>query len=210
MAHLVAFGKAGTQRALLCGGDNRIGLYETDTQQRKRVFVEKNHLAHSSSCFAWSGASTSGGGAASSSSGSSSSAKRKSSGGSGEAAGDILAIGCSDGTIIVWNLVTGVVERVLGALNETPVPTDVALSNDGKSLFVSSAASVVQYSVKDGTLLQTLKAGKHGALKLAMNPLADVLAIARLVASSSSIYLSLSLSLGLSLTPVFSPWTISP
>lgn len=168
MAFLGEFSES-RKNFLLCGSDNRVNLYETDTQKRQRVFVEKNHLSHSYSSFAWSNGSSS-----------SSSSKRKS-GGAEIAKNDILAIGCSDGTIIIWNLLTGVVQKTLGTPNETPVPTDLALSNDSKTLFVSSHSNVAQYNLEDGQILQTLKAGKHGALKLAMNPKADVIAIARYV-----------------------------
>ena len=162
----VEFGCLVGARALLCGSDNRLSLYDADTQKRQRVFVEKNHLSHSYTCFAWSAA---GGGTG----------KR----GTGDGGvDDLLGVGCSDGTIIVWNLVTGTVDRVLGVSNETPVSTDLAFSNDKGSLFVSSQSSVLQYSIKDGALMQTLKAGKRGALKLAMNPKANVLALARSVA----------------------------
>jgi WD40 repeat protein len=166
-----AFGAFGGSKALLCGGDNRVSQYEADAQRRERVFVEKNHLAHSYSSFAWTG---------SSSSSSSSSSKRRNSG-PGDAADELLAVGCSDGTVVVWNLTTGVVTTVLGTANETPAPTDLAFSNDHAHLFVSSQSSVVQYGVKDGVLAQSLKAGKHGALKIAMNPKASVLAIAKSV-----------------------------
>ena len=78
-------------------------------------------------------------------------------------------------------MTTGVVERVLGLANDSPVPTDLVFSNDNSQLFVSSQTNVVQYGVKDGAVVQSLKAGKHGALKLAMNPKANVLAVARFV-----------------------------
>ena len=162
-------------RVLLCGSDNRITLYDADSQKRQRSFVEKNYLAHAYTSFAMVGGGGNSNGSSSSSS--SSGGKRRNSGG-GDGGDELLAIGCSDGTIILWNLVTGMADKVLGNANESPVPTDLAFSNAGNSLFVSSQSSVVQYSVKDGALVQALKAGKHGALKLAMNPKAAVLAIA--------------------------------
>ena len=148
------FNSSGKQ--FICvSSDNRVSLFDTDTQKRRRVYVEKNHLSHSYHCSSWRN-------------------------GKNEDLG-LFAVGASDGTVIIWDLVRGVVSKVIGQVNESAVPSDIVFANDGKSLFVCSEGSsqILQYNVSDGSQLKSLKAGKKGASKMAINPKAGVLAVAR-------------------------------
>ena len=89
-------------------------------------------------------------------------------------------MGFSDGIIVVWDLNRGVVARTIGKANESETPTDIVFSNDAKSIFVSSAQNqIVQYDVATGAVLASLKTGKKGVHRMAMNPKIDVIAAAR-------------------------------
>lgn len=133
--------------------DNRIHLWDTATSRELRTYVEKQHLSHSYTCSVWK-------------------AGKKDNLG-------FFAVGASDGTVIVWDLTRGVVSKVLGKINESPIPTSVAFSNDGKSLLVSSSQNdVLQYDLITGEQIHTFKAGKKGVLKMAINPRVDVVAAA--------------------------------
>ena len=132
--------------------DNRVHLWDTDTRKERRTYVEKQHLAHSYTCSSWRS-------------------------GNKENLG-YFAVGASDGVIIVWDLTRGVVVKTFGKINESPAPTSLVFSNDSKSLLVSSAQNhVVQYDLTSGAEIRSVKAGKKGVLKIALNPKVDVIAV---------------------------------
>ena len=132
--------------------DNRVHLWDTDTRKERRTYVEKQHLAHSYTCSSWR------------------SGKKENLG--------YFAVGATDGTIIVWDLTRGVVVKTFGKINESPAPTSLAFSNDSKSLLVSSAQNhVIQYDLTSGAEIRSVKAGKKGVLKMALNPKVDVIAV---------------------------------
>lgn len=134
--------------------DNRIHLWDTDTRRERSNYVEKNHLSHTYTCHTW---------------------KQDVKDNLG-----IFAVGCSDGTVIMWDLVRGVVTRTIGVANESPAVTDIVISNDSKSIYVCSLqSSINQHSLSDGSLMQSFKGGKKGVLKVALNPKVEVLAIGR-------------------------------
>ena len=132
--------------------DNRIHLWDTDTQRERRSYVEKHNLSHSYTCSSWK------------------SGKKDNLG--------YFAVGASDGTVIIWDLTRGVVSKVIGRANETPVPSSIAFSNDTKSILVSSSSdsNVVQYDLSSGGQVNLYKAGKRGINKVSLNPKVDVLA----------------------------------
>ena len=78
----------------------------------------------------------------------------------------------------MWDLTRGVVVKTFGKINESPAPTSLVFSNDSKSLLVSSAQNhVVQYDLTSGAEIRSVKAGKKGVLKIALNPKVDVIAV---------------------------------
>jgi WD40 repeat protein len=86
-----------------------------------------------------------------------------------------FAIGCSDGSIIIWDFVRGV---VIQNLNHSIAPTDILFSHDGLSLFVSSSNNIIkQYHIDNATIIKEIKIGKKNITRLARNPVVDVLAI---------------------------------
>ena len=113
--------------------DNRIHLWDTDTSNERRSYVEKNNLGY-------------------------------------------FAVGASDGTVIVWELTRGVVSKVFGHVNESPIPSSIAFSNDAKAIFVTSSSnsSVVQYDLSNGEQSNAFKVGKRGVNKIVMNPKGDL------------------------------------
>jgi WD40 repeat protein len=133
--------------------DNRIHLWDIDSRRERRSYVEKNYLSHEYTC-------------------SSLFAKQKDSLG-------ILAIGTSDGQVITWDLSRGVVVKNIASESRDSI-SDLVFSNDGHSLFTisSSSATMNQYSVTTGELIKSFKANKKGSMKIAMNPKADVIAVA--------------------------------
>jgi WD40 repeat protein len=132
--------------------DNRIQLWDTDTRREKLSYVERNNLAHSYTCSAWRC-------------------------GKNDKLG-YFAVGTSDGTVVIWDLARGIVSKTIGRANDSPVPTSIAFANDVKSIFVSSAQDnhINQYDLSTGNVIKSIKAGKKGVLKVAMNQKADVIA----------------------------------
>ena len=129
--------------------DNRIHLWDTDTSNERRSYVEKNNLAHSYTCSCWK-------------------AGKKDNLG-------YFAVGASDGTVIVWDLTRGIVSKVFGQVNESPIPSSIAFSNDTNAIFVASSSnsSVVQYDLSNGEQSNEFKVGKRGINKITMNPKGD-------------------------------------
>lgn len=140
-------------------GDNRIHVWDTDTHRRRRVYVDKNHLTHTYTCHAYH----------------ETTANHK------EGLG-LYAVGTSDGLVMIWDLTRGIVVKTIGTANSSATPTDIVFSNDGRSIFVATMnQDITQYDTSSGEELKTLKGNKRGNTKLAMNPKANVIAIAGLV-----------------------------
>jgi U3 small nucleolar RNA-associated protein 5 len=137
---------------IVVGKDNRVCLWDLSTRTRKRVYVEKHHLSHEYICLSWH---------------------------RGKKDLGTLGVGCSDGTVIIWDLVRGVVTRVIGEVDKSDVPSDIAFSHDGKTLFVSSASSALinEYSLETGELKKSWKGHKKGVQCLASNSKASVIAV---------------------------------
>lgn len=131
--------------------DSRLHLWDVEAKREKQSFVDKNHLSHDSVFFSWQQATK-------------------------EKPGHVI-VGFTDGIAIAWDLNRGVITRSLSAVNDA-TPTDAVFSNDGKTVFVGySQQPVLQYDLATGDVIKTLKVGKKGALKLAVNPKVDVLAV---------------------------------
>lgn len=146
----------GSKHFLAITGDNRLRLWDIVNNKEKRCFVEKQHLSHSYTCFAWGqdvatkGASDLG----------------------------MCAVGTSDGVIIIWDLTRGIVAKTIGTPGSGPAPTDIQFSYDLKTIFAcSSDNNIYEYSVNTGETKQVIKGFKKGALRLAVNQ--KVLAAAR-------------------------------
>ena len=134
--------------------DNRLHLWDVASKKERKAYVDKNHLTHSFNCFAWHTVSK-------------------------DQPGQIV-VGFSDGLVVVWDLNRGVIARTIGKANESESPTDVVFANDAKSIFVSSNQNqIVQYDIASGAEIKSLKTGKKGVTKMAMNPKVDVIAAGR-------------------------------
>lgn len=148
-----SFGNRGQIFAQL-SSDSRLHLWDVASKKSVKSYVDKNHLTHSFTCYAWSSSSKEGPG--------------------------LLAVGFSDGVVVIWDLNRGVVAKTIGVPKETETPTDIIFAKDGKSVFVSTNLNqIVQYSVETGAEVQSLKTGKKGVQKMALNPKVDVIAAAR-------------------------------
>lgn len=91
-----------------------------------------------------------------------------------------FAVGCSDGTIVIWDLVRGVVLTSFKAGDTNSNITSVVFASDALSVYVSDEQNFVhQYLIESGELLKSIKTGKKAVQKLALNPLVDALAVAR-------------------------------
>lgn len=134
--------------------DSRVHLWDVASKKERKSYVDKNHLTHSFTSYAWKTTK--------------------------DQTGGIFVAGYSDGLVGIWDLNRGVQSQVIGKANESEVPTDIVFSNDAKSIFVSSNENqIVQYDVATGKEINSIKTGKKGNLKLAMNPKLDVIAAAR-------------------------------
>lgn len=132
--------------------DNRLHLWDTDTRKEKRSYVEKNHLAHSYTCLDWLQINHDNLG--------------------------LCAVGCSDGAVIIWDFVRGIVSTTISHCNSSI--SSISFSLDGKYIFIGDDTNYVsQYKLSDNEFVRSIKTGKYGVFKLAMNPRVDVLAIAR-------------------------------
>ena len=132
--------------------DNRIHLWDTDTRKEKRSFVEKNHLQHSYNCYSWKQIQKS--------------------------ALGLFAVGCSDGLVIIWDFTRGVVIQTIQA-TDSPI-SGVAFSSDGSTVLVTSADNyLLSFLVKTGEKSNSIKIGKKGVGKMAINPRVDAVAVAR-------------------------------
>jgi WD40 repeat protein len=139
--------------------DNRINLWDTNSRKQKRSYVEKNHLNHVYHCSQW-----------------------RQDTASGKPSMGVFAVGCSDGTVVLWDFTRGVVTRSIDmAANQLPYISSVQFSNDGANLYVCSAESnyVFVYQVSDGELMRSIKVGKKGISKMSINPRVEVLAVAK-------------------------------
>ena len=145
---------------LICGGDNRIKLWDVSNRREARNYIEKRHLSHGYTCWAWSLSNS------------------KKDGGSNGNLG-LFAVGTSEGTIIVWDLMRGVVKKELGSSDDgNPPPTDIVFSNDAKLIYVASQLNHINvYDIESGEIIKSLKTGKKSTSKLCHNPRADVLAV---------------------------------
>ena len=145
------FGNNEANSYIYVSADNRVHLWDTNTTKELRTFVEKQHLSHSYTCTTWK------------------EGKKNNLG--------IFAAGCSDGTIVVWDLTRGIVVKTIGKINESPIPTSLCFSNDSKSIIVgSNQAEICQYEILTGEKIHSFKAGKKGVLKICLNPRVDVVA----------------------------------
>jgi WD40 repeat protein len=152
-SHDSSFGSRGQIFAQL-SSDSRLHLWDVASKKAVKSYVDKNHLTHSFTCYSWSASSKENQG--------------------------LLAVGFSDGVVVIWDLSRGVVAMTIGTAKESETPTDIVFSKDGKSVFVSTDRNeIAQYSVETGGVLQSLKTGKKGVQKMALNPKVDVLAAAR-------------------------------
>ena len=152
------FGK-GSKYFITISADNRVRLWDVDSNNERRCFVEKHHLSHSYTCSTW-----------------------------GQTNRDdlgLFAVGSSDGVVIIWDLTRGVVARTIGKPNESSIPSDIAFSKDMTTLFVCylSSSHIDEYNVVDGQLKQTHKGLKKGAARLALSPSSQSMAVARYASS---------------------------
>jgi WD40 repeat protein len=131
--------------------DNRIYVWDTDFNKVKRVYVEKNHLAHQYLCFDWSQPSGSNLG--------------------------LFAVGCSDGSVLIWDFARGIVISTFS--NGTEPITSVAFSSDPSAVFVSNNLNYVNRYDLSASEMKSIKIGKRKVQKLTLNPKVDVLAVAR-------------------------------
>eukprot|EP01038_Epipyxis_sp_PR26KG_P010777 gene10777-14470_t len=146
--------------------DNRIHMWDASLNKKNSLtYIDRNHLSHKFTCLSWRPINTT----------------QQEQNDSDQTS---LAIGFDDGVVLLWNLSRGIVSCTIDGMGQSnssaSYPTDVCWSNNGKSIFISYSQQpeIVQYDSNTGELIKTIKAGKKGILKLAMNPKLDVLAAA--------------------------------
>ena len=134
--------------------DNRLHLWDSESRKERRSYVEKNHLSHQYTCSALCP-------------------------GNKDELG-LYAIGCSDGTVIIWDLVRGIVQRTITLTDTAHPANDIVFTNDGKELLiVNNQNQLLVYNVSTGELSKSIKTHKKGSTKVAVNPKANVVAVAK-------------------------------
>ena len=137
---------------LICSSDNRVKLFDVDKKFEARNYIEKRHLSHSYLCCSRSKLNDDFG---------------------------YFAVGTDDSCIIIWDLPRGIVLREL-SLPADSIPHDIQFSLDSKYVYVSlSSNKVLVYDIHSGELIKTIKSGKKSALRIAINPKLEVLALAK-------------------------------
>lgn len=88
-----------------------------------------------------------------------------------------LAVGTSDGRIFVWDLQRGV---LVSTLTLPSVPHHAVFSSDSLSLFIclKSSSCVHKFEISSGKETLNLKCGKKYVNLIALNPKAQVIAVA--------------------------------
>lgn len=158
---LTQFSRNTSRNFIHISNDNRLHLWDSDTRKEKHSFVEKHHLSHSYTCSSWQFQ-----------------ASKKTDKEDKIADGyGYFAVGCNDGTVVIWDLSRGVVIKSIGISGESEVPTCITFATDGNSIYVgSNGEKIIQYTVKTGEQISSFKSGKKGCLKMSINPIANVLA----------------------------------
>ena len=152
MASLLTSFSSQSKLFIVISADNRIKLIDTDTKKEKRAYIEKDHLSHNYTCLYWFQKSA-------------------------DVLG-LLAVGCSDGKVVIWDLVRGVVVQTI--INGVNSITSVTFNNNGSYLFISDTLNYInQYQLGEDAVVNTIKTGKRDVQRIAMNPRVDVLAVAR-------------------------------
>ncbi|OQS03731.1 hypothetical protein THRCLA_03969 [Thraustotheca clavata] len=157
--------------------DNRVKVWDAASGALRVELKERDHLNYKYTCLAWSAKSpwaVQGG----------KKNKRPASSGLG-----IVALGTSTGTIVVWDLEKGeVVARLARENNDHghgSAVQDIVFSSTGSSLYsCASEKYLLEWNVKEATMVRKIKIGSEGATKLALSSNDEVLA-----AGSSSIKL---------------------
>ena len=131
--------------------DNRVHIWDTVSKKCNKL-IDKNHLAHQFTCFAWNYSKSS------------------------------LCVGFSDGIIIVWDLSRGVVTKTIGDNNSDSPSSIVYSNDSNSIFVSSLSLNYVsQFCLKTGSLLKTIAIGKKGVMKMIINPIVDILAISRYI-----------------------------
>ena len=146
--------------------ENRLRILDTQTRKEKHSYNDNKHLNSTYTCFTW--------GQSSSPSSSSSSSRDR----DGVQLG-YVAIGSREGNIIIWDLLRGVIKKVI-QLGENCIPTDVCFTVDLNSILVSSNANtILQFNTNTGEQTNSFKGSKRGVTALCMSPAHDSFAFGR-------------------------------
>jgi U3 small nucleolar RNA-associated protein 5 len=140
--------------------DGRLKLWDVAAGALQQELKERDHLSYRYTCLAWSQPA------------SSSKSKKR----SGASDLGLLALGASNGSVVVWDLATGEVKHTLQ--NETNHAVQaLAFNPQGSLLYASSADKhVLEWSVSSGQTERKFRVGSGGASALAVSSDGEVLA----------------------------------
>ncbi|POM73166.1 Hypothetical protein PHPALM_10007, partial [Phytophthora palmivora] len=142
--------------------DNRLKVWDVASASLQQELKERDHLSYRYTCLAWSQAS-----------------KSKSKKRSGTSDLGLLALGTSNGSIVVWDLTTGEVKHTLqtDAGHGSGAVQALAFNPHGSLLYSSSSDKhVLEWSVSSGKVERKFRCGSGGASALAVSADGEILA----------------------------------
>lgn len=140
--------------------DGRLKIWDVAAGTASQELKERDHLSYRYTSAAWTQPTTQ-------------SKKR----GSDSALG-LLALGTSNGHVVIWDLVKGEVKQTLTEASHGGPVQALAFNPQGSLLYSSSGAKhVLEWSVSTGEVVRKFRCGSGGASALAVSPDGAVLAV---------------------------------
>ncbi|EGZ15679.1 hypothetical protein PHYSODRAFT_505395 [Phytophthora sojae] len=145
--------------------DGRLKLWDVAGGALQQELKERDHLSYRYTCLAWTQANAS------------TSSSKKSKKRSGASDLGLLALGTSNGSVVVWDLATGEVKHTLQADASSGAVQALAFNPQGSLLYSSSSDKhVLEWSVSSGSVERKFRVGSGGASALAVSADGEILA----------------------------------
>ncbi|OWZ20940.1 hypothetical protein PHMEG_0004584 [Phytophthora megakarya] len=141
--------------------DNRLKVWDVAGASLQQELKERDHLSYRYTCLAWTQAS-----------------KTKSKKRSGSSDLGLLALGTSNGSVVVWDLTTGDVKHTLHAevVHGSGAVQALAFNPQGSLLYSSSSDKyVLEWNVNSGQVARKFRCGSGGASALAVSADGEIL-----------------------------------
>ncbi|RLN56936.1 hypothetical protein BBJ29_000885 [Phytophthora kernoviae] len=141
--------------------DGRLKIWDVASGSLQQELKERDHLSYQYTSLCWT-----------------QSVKAKSKKRSGNSSLGLLALGTSNGSVIVWDLTTGEVKHTLKDASHGGAVQALAFNPQGSLLYSSSSDKhVLEWSVSSGQVERKFRCGSGGASALAVSADGQVLAV---------------------------------